>query len=50
VTFNARVWLSCGCVRAPRTITKEQIPEIGVMVHCISHGEVTVAHTAWVSN
>jgi hypothetical protein len=50
VTYNAVIEMSCGCVRAPRTITKDQIPEIGAPAHCITHGEVTVAHTAWVSN
>ena len=50
MTFNAIIEMSCGCVRHPRNIRRDLIPDIGDPVHCITHGEVEVTHIAYVSS
>jgi hypothetical protein len=50
VTYSLIVELSCGCVRHPRNIRRHEIPEIGSMTECLTHGSVEVTHTTYVSN
>jgi hypothetical protein len=50
IRVNGVVELSCGCKKRPRSIPKTSIPDLHTETECLTHGQVEVVHTTYVSS
>lgn len=46
---NSVVELSCGCKKRPMHISINAVPPLHSIVECITHGQVEVVHTTYLS-
>lgn len=49
MTYHMVIDLACGCTRSSRHVRREQIPNVGDVAECLTHGFVGVIHVAYVS-